>query len=336
MAAQEELSQDHLAQLRPDELRQIYMAKQVDFGRATQALQRRRSQRRLHVPAAEAPVAGAGPNQRMIVGPELGFDIYNFHVFTSGRAGGSERYHSHGDAVKFYVAGHGYEVVGDERFEVNVGDFMHVPGNIWHGTENPHDEPLTFLAAQQFVGTFRQVPTPFLHELAPNRAPDVKDLSEEELARLEPWPLYLLYLEKQMDFGRVALEMQRRREQKRLLVRAKDAALMEWGPGRHVIMAPELGFDIYSFIVFMEHIPPGAAQGRPHTAGDTVRYYLAGRGTESVGEQQFDVRTGDFLHIPANTPHETQNPYDEPLRFLCWQQTPGTFLQVPSPLLEQG
>ena len=185
MAAQKELSQDQLAQLRPDELRQLYMAKQVDFGRATQALQRRRSQRRLHVPAAEAPVASAGPNQRMIVGPELGFDIYNFHVFTSGRAGGSERYHSHGDAVKFYVAGHGYEVVGDERFEVNVGDFMHVPGNIWHGTENPHDEPLTFLAAQQFVGTFRQVPTPFVHELAPNRAPDVKDLSEDELARLE-------------------------------------------------------------------------------------------------------------------------------------------------------
>ena len=45
--------------------------------------------------------------RRMIIGPELGFDVYNFHIFTSGRAAGSDRYHSHGDAIKFYVAGGG-------------------------------------------------------------------------------------------------------------------------------------------------------------------------------------------------------------------------------------
>jgi mannose-6-phosphate isomerase-like protein (cupin superfamily) len=331
-----ELSEEQLAKLQPQELAQHYLAKQVDFGRATQELQRRRQQRRLHVPAEQAPVAEAGPHQRMIIGPELGFDIYNFHVFTSGRAGGSERYHSHGDAVKYYVAGRGFEVVGEQRFEVKVGDFMHVPGNIWHGTENPYDEPLVFLAAQQFVGTFRQVPTPFVHKQGPHQAPKVKDLSPEELAKLEPWPLYLVYLEKQMEFGRVALEMQRRRQQKRLRVSAEEAPLLEWGPGRHMIIAPELGFDVYSFNVFLEHVPPKSTGGASRIAGDTVKYYLTGGGAEVVGEQRLNVKAGDFLHVPANTWHETRNPNGEPLRFLCWQQIPGTFLQVPSPLLSRG
>lgn len=334
MSEQEELSEESLATLDAEQLRDIYLLKETDFGRATQELQRRRGQRRLHVPAEEAAVATAGPQQRMIVGPEMGFDIYNLHVFTSGRAGGSDRYHTHGDAVKYYVAGRGFEVIGDQRFEVQAGDFMHVPGNVWHGTENPYEEPLVFLAAQQFVGTFRQVPTPFLHAQAPNQPPEVKDLSPEELAKLEPWPMYLVYLEKQMEFGRVALEMQRRRAQKRLFVPASEAPLLEWGPGQHMIMAPELGFDIYSFNLFLEHVPPATTQGRPRIAGDTVRYYLTGRGTEAVGEQQFEVKAGDFLHVPANTRNETRNPYAEPLRFLCWQQIPGTFLQVPSPFIE--
>lgn len=320
-----------IASLDTEELRKLYQARQERFAILTQELNRRRTKRRIHLPAEEAPVADAGPHQRMIVGPELGFDIYNFHIFTSGRAAGADRYHTHGDAVKYYVAGRGYEIIGNQRFEVKVGDWMHVPGNVWHGTENPNEEPLIFLAVQQFPGTLRQVPTPFLHQNAPQlKPPEVQDLSDEELAKLEPWPLYTLYMQTQVEFGRVELEAQRRREQKRLYISAKEAPLMEWGPGRHVIMAPELGFDIYTVQIFMDHLPSGARQG-PWTGGDTVKYYLAGRGVEEVGEESFQVKTGDFLHVPANTPNETHNPGPDALRILCWQQLPGTFLQVPSP-----
>ena len=259
---------EELAELSPEELYALYMEKQVSFGMAGLALDRRRREGRVHVPAAEADIENAGPDQRMIVGPEMGFNVHNLHVFTSGRAGGSERYHTHGDALKHYIKGGGYELVEEERFEVKVGDFCHVPANVWHGTENPRPEPLVFLAAQQFPGTYRQVATPFVHLTAPQAPPEVKDLSEEELGKLEPWPLYLRYLAEQMAFGRVALEVQRRREQKRLLVVAEDAPLMEWGPGRHHIISPEQGFDIYAFHLFMEHVP-GKDGGR--RAANVVR-----------------------------------------------------------------
>ena len=327
------ITHEELAELNPEELYALYMEKQVNFGKAGRALDKRRVANRLHVPAAEADIENAGPHQRMIVGPEMGFNVHNLHIFTSGRAGGSERYHTHGDALKYYIKGGGQELIEEERFDVKVGDFCHVPANVWHGTENPNPEPLVFLAAQQFPGTYRQVTTPFVHLTAPQAAPVVKDLSEAELAKLEPWPLYLRYLEEQMAFGKVALELQRRREQKRLLVLAEDAPLMEWGPGRHHIISPELGFDIYSFQLFMEHVPGHTEGGDAQTSGDAVRYYIEGQGTEVIGDQEIDVRQGDFACIPAGSRHETLNSHDGPLRFICWQQIPGTYLQVQTPVL---
>ena len=323
---------EELSQLSPEELWAHYMEKQIAFGKASRALEKRRQKGRLHVPAAEADIENAGPDQRMIVGPEMGFNIHNLHIFTSGRAGESERYHTHGDALKYYIKGGGQELIGEDRFDVKVGDFCHVPANIWHGTENPNPEPLVFLAAQQFPGTYRQVATPFMHSVAPQKPPEVKDLSEEELGKLEPWPLYLRYLAEQMDFGRVAMELQSRREQKHLLVKAEDAPLMTWGPGRHHIISPELGFDIYSFQLFMEHVPSKTDQGEPWTSADAVRYYIDGQGTEVVDGQAIKVTAGDFMCIPAGANHETLNPHDEPLRFISWQQIPGTFMQVATPV----
>ena len=177
------------------------------------------------------------------------------------------------------------------------------------------------------------MPTPFVHINAPHKAPEVSDLSDEELGKLEPWPLYLRYLEEQMAFGRVALEVQRRREQKRLHVPAEEAPIMEWGPGRHHIISPELGFDIYSFQLFMENVPAHTENGAPQTSGDAVRYYIGGEGVEVIGEETVRVRAGDFTCIPAGARHETTNPHDEDLRFISWQQIPGTYVQVHMPVL---
>ena len=327
--------QEELARLSPSELYDLYLERTRRFGKAGKELDRRRGANRLHVPAEEANVACAGPDQRMIVGPELGFNINNFHVFTSGRAGGSERYHTHGDAIKYYVSGRGYELIGDERFEVEPGDFMHVPANTWHGTENPHTEPLVFLAVQQFPGTYRQVPTPFVPLHAPDAMKEQASPSDGDLSSLEPWPLYLQYLDAQMEFGRAALELQKRREQKRLLVKAAEAPLLTWGPGRHPIVSPELGFAVYSFNLFAEHVPAHTEAGTPAISGDAIRYYIEGQGVEYISGTRVEVKAGDFSCIPAGSLHATENPSDEPLRFICWQQIPGTYLQRAIPFLDE-
>ena len=85
----------------------------------------------------------------------------------------------------------------------------------------------------------------------------------------------------------------------------------------------------------MEHVPGKTEHGQAQSSGDAVRYYLSGSGTEVIDDQQVKVSAGDFACIPAGSRHETLNPDDEPLRFLCWQQIPGTYMQVQTPVLPE-
>jgi mannose-6-phosphate isomerase-like protein (cupin superfamily) len=105
---------------------------------------------------------------------------------------------------------------------------------------------------------------------------------------------------------------------------------MEWGPGKRLIIAPELGFDIYTFSLSFECLAAGTRSSGARTSGDTVKYFLAGQGVQQVGDRRIEVKAGDFVHLPANAWHATENPSDAPLRLLCWEQLPGTFTQVPT------
>jgi mannose-6-phosphate isomerase-like protein (cupin superfamily) len=331
MATAKSLTEEELAKLDAQSLYSLLLEKQRKFAKACLELQRRREQKRIHVRAEEAPLAEWDKGNHAIIAPELGFDIYNLHLFVAGPQPKVEEglYHTHGDAVKFYLRGRGYEIIGDQRFEVKAGDFLHVPANVWHGTQNPNDEPLRFLAAQQYPGTFRQMPTPFIWRGGLPDVPSVTEFTDLDLQKLEPWPMFRVYLKAQMEFGEVLVEVQRRRAQKRIHVRAEDVPLRDCGPGEHMIIGPELGFDIYTFNVFVVHVPPGQKRGQ--IQGDAVKYFLTGRGYEIIGDQRFEVKPGDFIHIPANTFHATHNPNDEPLRYITWQQCVGTFRQVSTP-----
>ena len=163
-----------------------------------------------------------------------------------------------------------------------------------------------------------------------------KKLTEEELAKLDPQSLYLQLLEKQMGFAKASMELQRRRGQKRIHVPADEAPLLEWETGNHAVIAPELGFDIYNIHLFVAGPPPKVEAGRYHTHGDALKFYLRGRGYEFIGDQRFEVKAGDFLHVPANIWHGTQNPYDEPLRFYAVAQQPGNPVQMPAPYVQDA
>ncbi len=89
-----------------------------------------------------------GRRTAQIMSPKLGFDIHNVTVFLSERPPGEKlgAYHKHGEAIKYYLSGKGIEVIGDEEYEVEAGDFCFIPADIWHGTQNPGTEPLRFIA----------------------------------------------------------------------------------------------------------------------------------------------------------------------------------------------
>jgi mannose-6-phosphate isomerase-like protein (cupin superfamily) len=337
MTTAEKFTDEELGKLEPSVLDDIQRERQWYHGRALLEIQRRRGQKRRHLSAEEAGLGQGDLKNRNIISPELGFDIYNLHIFTGGVAPRTEqvRNHVHGDTVKHYLSGKGYEVVGDQRIEVKAGDFVHIPANVWSGgSQNPHDEPLRFLAWQQFPGVFSQIPTPFIDQNGPPDAAAVSDLSDDDLARLDPRELYQVYLKSEMEYGQVQVEVQRRRSQKRLYISAEEAPIRDWQPGgpRKMIIAPEYGFDIYTFHLFVSVMPPHKEEGSGHFHGDAVKWYLTGSGYEEIeGSGKVPWKPGDFIHIPGFLWHRTVNTSDEIGRFVALQQYPGTFRQTPNP-----
>src|SRR3989304_10065072 len=93
----------------------------------------------------------------------------------------------------------------------------------------------------------------------------VRHLKAEALQELEPAQVDELNRELQWYFGRVALEAQRRRGQKRLHVPAEEARVGEGELGQRFIIAPALGFDIYAFHVFVDGMAPRTEQGPSRT-----------------------------------------------------------------------
>lgn len=68
------------------------------------------------------------------------------------------------------------------------------------------------------------------------------------------------------------------------------------------------------------NIWPAELNGPPHQHGQKEQIFLitAGSGTIKVGEQSFDVKTGDLVYVPAGTTHQTVNPGPAPLEYLLF------------------
>ncbi|MFQ6030142.1 MAG: cupin domain-containing protein, partial [Dehalococcoidia bacterium] len=162
-------------------------------------------------------------------------------------------------------------------------------------------------------------------------ADDLQHFSPDQLVRYRNNILH--------HFDRIETEFDQRRNQNHLLVKAEQ---VQWEDASAVhpttqeghrlarIISPELGFNIHSFRVFKRQIGGGGVDGAFHTHGDAVKYYLEGQGKEIIGEDEYEVKTGDLAFIPANIWHGTENTGQDPMVFIAFHQLPGTHLPVPA------
>lgn len=147
------------------------------------------------------------------------------------------------------------------------------------------------------------------------------------LENLTPAELAKTRQELVRQLNKVEQEVDRRRREDRHIMRAEDwkwsdqtsAMLKKQQRDRRTasIISPELGFNIHNFHLTCMEIMPGAAEGAYHTHGEAIKFYLQGKGIELVGDERYEVKTGDAVFIPHSTWHGTQNPGPEPLRFLA-------------------
>ena len=166
-------------------------------------------------------------------------------------------------------------------------------------------------------------------------------MSETDSSNFDPTKLYQRRQEVLGELGRLDLEFEKRRSARRRRVKQEE---LEWHHASEMnptscdielcqIISPELGFDIMNMHMLKIRIPPRTEAGKYHRHGDAIKYYLTGKAVEYIGDEVYEVSAGDFVHIPANVLHGTQNPFDETCEILAVQQFPGTYLQVPAPFI---
>ena len=74
-----------------------------------------------------------------------------------------------------------------------------------------------------------------------------------------------------------------------------------------------------SMSVFTVHLPPsGFVPPHTHAEEEEGYYVLAGSMTMHLGNEQFAMDTGDFVHVPEGAIHGYRNDGTEPCRFLAW------------------
>lgn len=82
-----------------------------------------------------------------------------------------------------------------------------------------------------------------------------------------------------------------------------------------------------AYSVFEDMIPPGAGPvPHTHTKEDETIFVIEGKLRAWLGGKQYDVATGDFVHMPRGVQHYFKNVSDKPTRLLL-SYTPGGFEQ---------
>ena len=333
-----ELSAAELAERR-DKILQTYGIIDTEFDR-------RRQENRLLVKGDDVeweaasrvhPTEQKGHLLARIISPELGFNIHTFRVFKrqipSRETDGA--FHTHGDAVKYYLSGKGKEIIDEEEVPVEPGDMAFIPGNVWHGTVNTGDEPMVFIAFHQIPGTHLPVPASWQYPTSDMADSDdlerllesvrIQDPSTMDSAALYSRRQHLLH-----ELGVLEEEVNQRRQSRRWLVR-RDEVPSELPADRQSVplIAPELGFNIHTLQLSLRIVPTGHRDAAFHSHGEAVHYFLSGEGKQTVGKEEIPVSSGDLVFVPAGAPHGIANSGNEDIRILVAEQLPGTYLQQP-------
>jgi len=266
-----------------------------------------------------------------IVGPELGFNIHNITATLLELPPGSEegKYHTHGEAVKYYLKGEATELVGDKVYQVKQGDAVLIPANTWHGTQNKGSEPVRMLAmGHSLVPLVEEVIQGSIdddgqeEEVPPEARVGRGEFPQKELSGLDPRQLYSRRKALIREKSRLEEELNRRRSQDRHVMKVEEQEWTEEGFGLKLrgqsgrgatLIAPELGFNIHNMTVTMLEVPPGSKEGLYHTHGEAIKYYLKGQAIELIGDNKYEVKAGDAAFIPAGMWHGTENIGTEPV-----------------------
>lgn len=108
-------------------------------------------------------------------------------------------------------------------------------------------------------------------------------------------------------------------------VHEPDIPMMEadWGRTK-VLVGPGENADSEKFMFKITEYMPGLAHDWHTHPQDEVIFVLSGRGFTELPEGKTEIGPGDLIFVPADVPHATSNPNDEPLRAVIVKSPPDS------------
>lgn len=280
----------------------------------------------------------------MLIGPQVGFPSSGTHLSRAAiPAGHHTGRHVHGEEAIHILAGTGFIVVDDRRYDFHTGTTIHVPFNATHQLFSSGSEEVEYVTASAMdldlfvrLGRLDQ-----LEDKGVNAAGFESRLPSEDTQFDELGRRIALHLEDAPD------EQKRRDEIRRAAGAAGNGgeahghghgdehghggrrhAGKEQNPHRHgqilILMGggespseERNGFEAVSVAMtnIFEEVPHTSSHLHSHT--EAVLYVLEGIGFSEVDYEHYDWEAGDAVHVPPKmTRHEHFNPSDQRTRTL--------------------
>jgi len=208
--------------------------------------------------------------------------------------------HKHGDKDQvFYItSGVGKVKLGNKSFDVKEGCCVYVPAGLIHQTITTGDEPLGYILFNVF------------------NSPDSKEGHGTFAEHIEK---VKMIRKQQAESGQSSVA-----DNEAFVREIRAAHFFE-----NVFQGKEFEFGSNSTILLLDRRETNGfelvvVKWPPHNRGAMVAhsekeqtfFVLQGRGAVTIGEETENVKPGDILFVPRNTPHTTES-FDEELVYLC-------------------
>ncbi|MBD3289546.1 cupin domain-containing protein [candidate division KSB1 bacterium] len=205
--------------------------------------------------------------------------------------------HDQKEQVFYIVSGEGIVIVGNDKFNVKQGNLIYVPTGVVHQTITTSAEPLGYILFNIFNSKEKEGHASFAEHIE-----KVKQTRR-----------------KQADSGQAKVAGSEQTDsadsQGKFIADVFQGKKYEFGSNDTLLHIDRTETEKFEFVV-VRWQPGSKGAMVAHKEKEQTFYILNGSGAVTIGNESENVKPGDIVFVPRNTPHTTETG-DEQLTYLC-------------------
>jgi len=215
------------------------------------------------------------------------------------RAGleGPPHQHAAKDQIFYIVSGDGVVSAGSNKYQVSPGSLVYLPAGILHKTEVKSEIPLGYILFNVFSSSDKEGHASF--------ADHIKEVKEVRRSQADTGQSQVEGSEKEIKTDK----------NPKYFKTPFDGKVYDFGSNSTILLLDRTETNRFEFVVVRWPMGNKGAMVA-HQEKEQTFFIISGSGKVTVGEETKNVRAGDVVFVPRNTPHTTEADAEE-LVYLC-------------------